>query len=342
MEHKISYNKPLELSNYLKSKNRIFDVTIFAKSKGNRDDVTSFLSELNGLSIDTEDGRRNFINRIECTNINTPSEKTVSLKTKYSYISFDGNSSYGTINSTPFLGGSTIIFDLDINIKSQNTSGDNNHYILDTYREYDDFGSPKKSGIKVCYNNFDGKLYITAGLTTTDFVVSTPFSSNINNRNQLTIAIGLSATRVTIRAYLNNVLIINSSAFWFFGIPKISKQLTIGAYEYDESFGLYSNFCKLDLYSMRVSTASSTNYGKNGEFLNRNINSDFIYMPCNEGFGNFCYNNLPLSKENQVDITYMELFGDFSWILYLEETKNGYNYYPSLVKFYVSGNTTIK
>lgn len=313
VEHSISYDSPIEINSDNKYSGREYEVGIYARTKGERDNIFSCIMGLKKNEFSTVDNRVVSIDDTINGSVQPLDTKSYPVHNNYYYIFFDGLLSYGNLNN--FNGLTTdYTIDFDIEICSEQNSSFSKFILYDNYSLVDTNGNPSKNGIKIYLSN--NRLYFIVGINNIDFTNYINFSSLFDKRIRLSLSliklpsIGLN-TEYTLIVYLdgneyyrNSLITTNSMSY------NLNKSLYLGAsYAGDTT---YDN-CKFKLYGLVISNSLKTISSNLREELPYDSSIDIVYLTCNEGYGNRVYNNI-VSQLVQYD--YLSIYGGYNWILY--------------------------
>lgn len=325
IEHNYTKENHVELGGDFKEMDREYTVDVFARTKGERDDLSSFLGGLLGLSMVTDDGRENHIYHISHDGNIDRSNWLVTEHGNYYRIYLDGSLGYGHMAHDAAFITNALTIDIDTLILEAPSDGER-FYIFDKYLESND------QGFRFYVDNTGGSITLNFdfGIADAAFHYPIDFAEYIDERVQISATFRFTGTAVEIAFYLNGGDPVAYSYIpWFLSVNTGAKDIYMGA-KYDDGTGNIGSNGPMYIYALRISNAYETNFGKVGEYLKPNTDNDLAYLPCNEGKFSTCYDHgsAPLRNMSLVQA---------DWDLYLREITKRSKFYQSVNRFKLRG-----
>lgn len=311
IEHVLSFQKGLELGNFNRNI-RDFEIEIYGRTKGERDDLSQIIEDLLHDMVETDDERFFTISRVECIESEIPSTKLATIEKKYWNVFFNGQNTYiKIINEDNMTNLTELTMEFDIKILDQDfTSG---KFIFDKYDH------ELRRGIESFIDD-DYNLFFVIGNSTDQIYISTNIQNHLNKRIQLTFKLKIEFSKVTLEIYIDKNLAKSQIFSYILDDISAERDLYLGCSFSD--FG-YSQFLSMNLYCFKLSSLYNSGINKIGEYLNKTTN-DLVYFEINEGHDNLLYDN------GLDDIAHdSNIFGDFEWNNYLTTKTKGSIYRSS-------------
>ena len=324
VEHIKTIEKKVELGNDFEKIERQYTIDIYARSKGERDDLNSFLAALIGRGMTTVDDRYNTIDRISHAGDIHRLGWLVTQHGKYYRIEFDGVYGHGAMPHDSAYITNALSIDMDVMIASTPEAGET-QFLFDKYNET--FLRGFKVYIETPAGGGNVLLKYDVGVGLTTFSMSHDINDYLNERVQISVTMEFTGSAMLGSLWINGVKVEDVEVPWYLSVNTGDKDITIGSFRNDTT-GNLSNSCHMYLYGMKITNALESYFGRTGEYLLPNRDSDLSYLVCNEGDYSSCFDKSGQPTRNMV------LDGCFYWRLYLrDETKRS--------KFEQSVNTVI-
>lgn len=328
VEHILTSDKAFELTQREKTF-RLFRVDIFARTKGERDNISSAIESLLYSDVVTEDGRSNTLTSIEHITDYTPIDKTVTTRQQYGCVRFSTTNTYGDIQNVSNVAYSNpdynFIIELDLSI---NAITYETNYLISNYLPID--GALEGHQVYISSN---GYLTIVVGIGDTSYSHTVNFNNYLNKRIRLGILFYISSFRYTSIIYVDGLEVSSKSQFIFALPTKSQSKYYVGTSIDIANNGLpFGETSDITVYGVRVN--KSTNYSAltKTEKLFPHI-SDIILLLFNEGRDEYVYD-----KTKVVSGRNMTLYGNYLWDNYLSELKKGYLYNRRVLKLTLDHN----
>ena len=309
IEHNITYNRPFQIT----SKNRIyrsFNAYIYARTKGERDDISSALEAIENSIFETDDQRINTIILVEHISSDIKSSKLVSVKKNYWTIDFNGINTFAAISNSSDFNLTNFSVDIDLLVNQQTITGAK--YIIDKYI------SSTRSGFRIFLDN-NNRVWFSTGQGSFNASVFASLSSYIGSRAELSFKQIISGSSCTLQIYINNSLVSSSVFTISSSFVMGNKDIYIGA----RNNSLMDLHLLFSLYGLRISSNVNTiQFGRTGEYLKYDSSNDVVYLTLDEGTG-------LISRDKSLHSNNLQINNNFEWTNYLEDNIPGSNYFLS-------------
>jgi hypothetical protein len=293
---------------------RNYDVNVYSRTKGERDQIVASLVNLLDRKYITQDKRINYIRNIEYYLENPIGSRHVSSHKKYYYLNFWPDSTYGVIQHNTSLDlDSRNGFTIDLDLFVVNDRG------LITIPIVDRYDNSTNIGYKI-YINSSKDLVFDVGFGAVTASTNIGFTNYFNKRILLTVRNIIIGSISTIDIFINGNLLRHSTNFII--TPQyFSDYVTlVGALNAGNKTNIVPSLqANMRLYNMKISNSFLDPAIPNGELLTRRDSTDVLQLDLLEGLLRTAYN----TKNNSYDIySDMSINNGCDWV----------NYYTAMIK----------